>query len=61
MSEFQCIFCGKKINQNNEKVTSILVTTNWEKEDEQEDQQLFCHLNCLKEKCFDAKNIFIEE
>ena len=36
MNEFQCIFCGKSIKREEEKVTSLLITTNWEKEEEQE-------------------------
>ena len=43
MNEFQCVFCGEKISEE-EKVSSILLTTHWLNEDEQEDQQLFCHL-----------------
>ena len=27
MNSFECIFCGKKIDSDNEKVSSILVTT----------------------------------
>ena len=42
MNEFQCVFCGEKISEE-EKVSSILLTTHWLNEDEQEDQQLFCH------------------
>ena len=29
MEIFECIFCGKKIDSDNEKVSSILVTTNF--------------------------------
>lgn len=61
MNEFQCIFCGKSINKDKEKVTSLLITTNWENEDEQEDQQVFCHLKCLKNNCYQTGNIYIGE
>ena len=61
MNEFQCIFCGKVINKDDEKVTSLLITTNWESEDSQEDQQVFCHLKCLKSKCYKPGNIYLEE
>ena len=60
MNEFQCVFCGEKISEE-EKVSSILLTTHWLNEDEQEDQQLFCHLKCFKSKCFDKNNIFVED
>ena len=58
MNEFQCIFCGEKISG---KVTSLLITTNWENKDKQEDQQIFCHLKCLKDACNDSDNIYIDE
>ena len=60
MNEFQCVFCGEKISEE-EKVSSILLTTHWLNEDEQEDQQFFCHLECFKSKCFDENNIFVED
>ena len=40
MNEFQCAFSGEKICEK-EKVSSILLTTHWLNEDEQENQQLF--------------------
>lgn len=61
MNKFQCIFCGKSINKDKEKITSLLITTNWENEEEQEDQQVFCHLKCLKSNCYRAKDIYIGE
>ena len=61
MNAYQCIFCGKKINREKDKVTSLLITANWENEDEQEDQQVFCHLNCLKERCSNRDNIFLDD
>ena len=61
MNEYQCVFCGKKIDKEKEKVTSLLITANWEKEEAQEDQQVFCHLTCLKKKCAEPKSIFLED
>ena len=61
MNEFQCIFCGKEIGKNEEKVTSLLITTNWECENSQEDQQVFCHLKCLKSRCYKPEGIYLEE
>ena len=60
MEIFECIFCGKKINSDNEKVSSILVTTNWDTENEQS-QQFFCHFDCFKEKCQNKNAIYIDE
>ena len=60
MTEFQYVFCGKKIKEA-EKVSSVLLTTHWLDEEKQEDQQLFCHLVCFKSKCDDTSHIFIEE
>ncbi len=60
MNEFQCVFCGEKI-ENNKKVTSLLITTNWEDNANQEDQQVFCHLKCLKKACNNPGNIYVEE
>ncbi len=60
MDKFQCIFCGETIDNEKEKVTSLLIITNWENEDEQSDQQVFCHMNCLKERCNTPDNIYID-
>lgn len=60
MNKYQCIFCGKSI-KNCEKVTSLLITTNWQNEHEQENQQVFCHLECLKNKCYTSENIYVDE
>ncbi len=52
---YQCCFCGKKIESTNIDVTSLLVSVNWDKQKSlQKDQQLFCHLACLK-KTLDVK------
>ena len=60
MNNYQCIFCGKSITENDGKVTSLLITANWETGDEQ-DQQVFCHLKCLKERCDNPENIYLDE
>ena len=60
MNKFQCVFCGKTII-NKERITSLLITTNWGNETKQENQQVFCHLECLKNKCNFPKNIYIDE
>ncbi|MEE0410207.1 MAG: hypothetical protein UD759_05435 [Clostridia bacterium] len=61
MNEYQCIFCGRKIERNTEKITSLLITANWENEKNHEDQQVFCHLKCLKTKCENPANIYIDD
>ncbi len=61
MNEYQCIFCGKKIDSKKEKITSLLITINWESKSEiEEQQQVFCHLECFKHACNDDKNIYLE-
>ncbi len=61
MNKYQCIFCGKSIDKNKKTVTSLLITTNWQNENEEENQQVFCHLNCLKNNCYMPENIYIDE
>ena len=58
MNEFQCVFCGEKIDNKKEKVTSILLNNNWENEEEQVEQQFFCHISCFKNACKSKKYIF---
>jgi hypothetical protein len=48
--KYQCCFCGDSIIPNQLAVTGLTITTNWEKESGlQQEQQLFCHLECLRE------------
>lgn len=55
MSEYQCCFCAKKISSGIGGVTALIVVGNWDKDPEmQQEQQLFCHLECLK-KSLDVK------
>lgn len=61
MNEFQCVFCGETIRKDKEGVTSLLITTNWENEDAQEDQQVFCHLKCLRGSCYQPDYIYVNE
>lgn len=45
-SKCQCCFCGEKIEFN---ITALLLITNYDKGfDKQQEQQFFCHINCLK-------------
>ena len=50
-NEYICCFCDKSIESDNIDVCSVIVITNWDKNDEQHDeQQFFCHFNCFKNK-----------
>lgn len=49
-NKYQCCFCNETITSNNIDVTSLIVVFNWDKSEQlQQEQQLFCHVNCLKE------------
>ena len=55
---YQCCFCGKSIISNQIDVTSLIVVSNWDKEQTlQQEQQLFCHAECLRSKL--AGNVFL--
>ena len=58
-NEFQCCFCGKGIKEN---VVSLIITTNFEKDEEkQQDQQFFCHINCFISKMSNPEYLYILE
>ena len=59
MEKYKCTFCGKEINSNEKELASLVVTTNWIKENEQENQQLFCHLECLKKAMNNSNDLYI--
>lgn len=43
---YQCCFCDKKITSD---VTELVVVANWDKDKStQQEQQMFCHMECLK-------------
>ncbi|MGI5900665.1 MAG: hypothetical protein ACOX8S_12265 [Christensenellales bacterium] len=53
---YQCCFCENDITSNKLDVTGIVIITNWDKgKDLQQEQQLFCHIECLKNKL--SKNV----
>lgn len=53
---YQCCFCENTIDSSKDGITSIIVIANWEKEDKlQQEQQLFCHSECLSSRL--SKNI----
>lgn len=52
--KYQCCFCGENIQSNQIDVTGLtglIVVSNWDKSQElQQEQQLFCHMECLRDK-----------
>ncbi len=61
MNKYQCAFCGKTIDEKNERVTSLLITSNWGNEKAEESQQMFCHLQCFKHCLNDSSFLYIED
>ena len=54
--KYMCCFCKKSIFSNQVDIVSIIVVTNFEKDKNfQQEQQLYCHLECLKNRL--AKNV----
>jgi len=54
--KYQCCFCGENIESNQIDITALIVVSNWDKQqDLQQEQQLFCHMECLRSKL--AKNV----
>lgn len=61
MEQYVCCFCGEPIER---KVTALLAVTNWsesENGENEESQQLFCHLSCLKQAIQNPDHLYIEE
>ncbi|KPU42118.1 hypothetical protein OXPF_38970 [Oxobacter pfennigii] len=60
--KYQCCFCGDKIESNQIDITALLVVSNWDKErDLQQEQQLFCHMECLQNKLADNVPLYIAD
>jgi len=58
--KFQCCFCDKAIESNQIDITSLIVVSNWDKnQDQQQEQQFFCHINCLKNKLSENAPLYI--
>lgn len=61
-NNYQCCFCGIKIETESVNVTGLIVVSNWEKDrSEQQEQQLFCHMECLKEKVSSKVPLYIAD
>jgi hypothetical protein len=62
MQKYQCCFCGDVISLNEVDVTSIIIVTNWDKnQDKQNEQQLFCHIECLKNRLAKSINLYVDQ
>jgi len=59
---YQCCFCENDIDSNKFDVTSLIIITNWEKEKSlQQEQQLFCHIECLKNQLSKKVPLYITD
>ena len=49
--KYQCCFCNEKIESTMIDITTLLIISNWDKKkDLQNEQQLFCHIECLRSR-----------
>lgn len=61
-NKYVCCFCSKPIESNEMDVTELVVVSNWDKTiDKQQEQQLFCHMECLKEKVHSDTPLYIAD
>ncbi|QHE50870.1 MULTISPECIES: hypothetical protein [Pontibacillus] len=61
-SSYQCCFCDKRIISKKPDITSIIVVSNWDKaSDTQQEQQMFCHMECLKKSVSDNFPLYIAD
>ncbi|SDO04567.1 hypothetical protein SAMN04487897_107180 [Paenibacillus sp. yr247] len=59
---YQCCFCNKNIESNKIDITALIVISNWDKnQDEQQEQQLFCHMECLRSKLGNNVPLYIAD
>lgn len=57
MEKCECIFCGNTVEKS---ITALLAITEWEKpEEEQQSQQFFCHLKCLRNAIKNPDHLYI--
>ena len=60
--KFKCCFCGDTICSNKIDVTGLIVISNWDKAaNKQQEQQLFCHIKCLKESIKSDVHLYISD
>lgn len=59
---YVCCFCGKTIASNDIDITSLSLTSNWDKDESlQNTQNLFCHFLCFKSKVLPDIPLYIED
>ena len=61
MNKYMCCFCGDSIEG---KITALLAVTSRnddDNEENQQSQQLFCHLNCLRQAIKNPAYLYVEE
>ena len=58
-NRYQCCFCGDEILSTGYGISSLLVTTNIDKDDEQQTQQFYCHLECFQEKICSSTPLYL--
>ena len=47
--KYMCCFCGEPVISSDMDITGLIVKSNRDKAlEKQQEQQLFCHMNCLK-------------
>lgn len=62
IQDYNCCFCSRTIESSQLDITSLIVISNWDKEQEkQQEQQLFCHIECLKSKLANDVPLYIAD
>jgi hypothetical protein len=60
--EYQCCFCGLRIESVGFDVGGLLYTTNVDSSgDKQHSQQLWCHTDCLKQRLNSSAPLYVLE
>ena len=60
--KYQCCFCSENIESNKIDITALIVVSNWNKDQNlQQEQQLFCHMECLRNKLADNVPLYIAD
>ncbi len=61
-NSYTCCFCNEKIESTKIDITSLIVVSNWDKSPEkQQEQQLFCHMECLRSKLSVTTPLYIAD
>ncbi len=60
--KYQCCFCDENIESNQIDITALFVVSNWNKDQKlQQEQQLFCHMECLRSKLAENVPLYIAD